>query len=332
MAFSVIVLEGEDVKSIIEILRRLPDVANIRILRGVSKLRVKDPYILISPCIRTIDKLIAKIIDFLEKTLPKSSDYDILILPLKPYDSNRGRRGDFRYILSIVKKTAKLFLAKLASSVSRVLVPEITYSALDLIIVRGDLLMKCNKSLKSLSSFLTSLFQRALYYSEYRIYKSGLPIEVDLNELDIPVQDIVKYVHMLFSTSDYRVFKFMCVGLSGVIVNLGMLHLLYGMLMLPLFLAGFIAIESSIVNNFVWNSVWTFRLKVRKNTLKDSLIRLLKYHVAVGVGALVNYIVLLVLVKIAGLNYILSNIIGIGLGAIANYLLSDRFVWRICRR
>ncbi len=332
MPFSVIVIGGSDVKSIIDILKKLPDVTSIKILNRIGKSSIKYSYILVLPCVKIVDKILTKIIDLLEHALSKAENYDILILPLRPSEKGLDNRNGFRSLFNSVKRFVKIFIANLASSVSRVLVPELTYSALDLIVVRGDVFKKCSFSFKSFSSFLALIFQKALYFSEYKIYKLDLPIEVNLDEVDIPVQDIIKYVHIMFSTSDFRVLKFICVGLSGVLVNVGMLHVLHVIFSVPLIFAGLLAIESSIVNNFVWNSIWTFRLKIRRTSFRDSLLRFLKYHVAVGVGALVNYVILLSLSLLLGINYIISNVIGIGLGAVANYLMSDRFVWKVCRR
>ena len=333
MTFSVIVLGGDDPRGIIDILKKLPDVANIKIFSKLTRLHIKDPYILILPRIRAVDKIVTRVVDLLTTIFSRGSEYDILIFPVKllHVEVDKDRKLNIKVVLERLTRGVKLFLAKLASSVSRVLVPEITCSAFDLIVIRGNLLKSGNGSLRSLSNLLASILQRAVYSSEYRIYVSKLPIEINLNEFDMPMQDIIKYVHILFSSSDYRVLKFMCVGLSGVIVNVLMLHLMYGILSLPLFVSGFVAIESSIINNFVWNSIWTFKLKVKKSSLRETMLRLLKYHVAVSAGALVNYTLLLLLTLCLGVNHVVSNIIGIGLGALANYLLSDRFVWKLCR-
>ncbi|RLF16176.1 MAG: glycosyltransferase family 2 protein [Thermoprotei archaeon] len=130
------------------------------------------------------------------------------------------------------------------------------------------------------------------------------------------------YVEQLLELSSYRPLKFAAVGSIGVAVNEGLLHVL--MHFLPLQLAGAIAIETSILNNFILNDQWTF--KDRK--VGRWAYRCLKYHGAVAVGGLVNYVVLLALTLLFGVHYLISNLIGILMGFLANYAVSEVFVWR----
>ena len=56
-----------------------------------------------------------------------------------------------------------------------------------------------------------------------------------------------------------RVARFALVGLSGVIVNLAALHLFAGVLGIHEVVASALAIETSIVTNFLLNDAFTFR-------------------------------------------------------------------------
>lgn len=56
-----------------------------------------------------------------------------------------------------------------------------------------------------------------------------------------------------------RFFKFACVGFSGIGVNLGALYLLADGLQLHANLSSALAIELSILSNFMFNEYWTFR-------------------------------------------------------------------------
>jgi len=65
-----------------------------------------------------------------------------------------------------------------------------------------------------------------------------------------------------------RFAKFCIVGLTGVIINLGILYILkesFGFL----YFASIIAIELSIISNFILNDIWTFNDK-RKQGKKTS--------------------------------------------------------------
>ncbi len=84
-----------------------------------------------------------------------------------------------------------------------------------------------------------------------------------------------------------RAARFAAVGLSGSAVNLGVLHLLAGVLGLPEIAASALAIEASIVWNFVLHDAITFR--DRRGTARVGAGgRLLRYHGVSAVGALVQ--------------------------------------------
>lgn len=133
----------------------------------------------------------------------------------------------------------------------------------------------------------------------------------------------IDYVKQILRLSDYRIFKFAAVGVSGVLVNNGILWFLISALNIVPFLGGIFSIEASILSNFILNNFWTF--KDRK--VGSFPFRMVKYHGSVALGAIVNYVTL-VLLSAIGLQVIVANTIGIFLGFISNYLLSETFVWK----
>jgi dolichol-phosphate mannosyltransferase len=135
---------------------------------------------------------------------------------------------------------------------------------------------------------------------------------------------ILSYVKQLLRLSNYRVLKFMTVGASGVLVNLGLLWLLVSYAKVQEAVAGILSIEASIVSNFLLNNFWTFR--ERKSGSFPS--KLIKYHGSAALGAVINYVTY-VLLMAGGLGYLVAMAIGILLGVISNYLLSEIFVWRL---
>jgi putative flippase GtrA len=84
-----------------------------------------------------------------------------------------------------------------------------------------------------------------------------------------------------------RAARFAAVGLSGVAVNLGVLHVLAGVLGVREILSSAIAIEASIVWNFLLHDAVTFRDR-RGAAQVGPLGRLLRYHVVSAVGAAVQ--------------------------------------------
>lgn len=125
-----------------------------------------------------------------------------------------------------------------------------------------------------------------------------------------------------------RFIKFSSVGLSGVVVNLGLLWLLTTFVFGEhlYMLAAVISVEVSVLNNFYWNDIWTFRDRRKRNG--NLLNRLLKFHVSRVLGVLTNLGVLYFLTEYLTIYYLVSNIFAIGAGTLVNYLTSDKWVWR----
>ncbi len=144
-------------------------------------------------------------------------------------------------------------------------------------------------------------------------------------ESKLGLNEMFNYIMHLLRLNNYRILKFAAVGATGVFVNEGMLYLLHYKLLIPLFVAGALAIETSILNNFTLNSLITFRNVKTKTTL---LSRLYMYHIATLLGVSVNYIVLLFLSYVLKVEPLLANFIGILLGFLVNYGLSEHYVWR----
>jgi dolichol-phosphate mannosyltransferase len=113
----------------------------------------------------------------------------------------------------------------------------------------------------------------------------------------------------------------MAVGVSGVFVNLGALWYLKSFIGMSELVAGALAIELSILSNFLLNDFWTFRDRRRGRFVH----RLIKCHGS-AIGPLVNFVTLVVLVWV-GVHYLVSDAIGILLGFAANYLFSETVIW-----
>ncbi len=116
---------------------------------------------------------------------------------------------------------------------------------------------------------------------------------------------------------------FCLVGLVGVGVNLAVLYILTEAGMYYL-LSGAVAIELSLLTNFVLNRSWTFRDEARHVGLAKALA---KDHVTRSIGMGINVGCLYVLTEFAGLFYMLSMLVGIGLATLWNFVGNVRWVW-----
>lgn len=138
-------------------------------------------------------------------------------------------------------------------------------------------------------------------------------------------REMLRYLTLVLKLNEYRIIKFMIVGATGILVNEGILYYLVenGV---KLIYASPLAIESSIISNHLLNFTWTFKTRSNKK-ISTYLASLIKYHASVLLGALVNFASLILFTSL-GFHYLLSNILGIILGFISNYLFSEHIVWR----
>ncbi len=119
-----------------------------------------------------------------------------------------------------------------------------------------------------------------------------------------------------------RLIKFTLVGLSGVLVNEGFLWAFVNFLGWGKILANIPATELSILNNFTWNDLWTFKDLKRKPLWR----RLLDYHIAALTGAFVQWVLYAGLVYL-GLNYLGANLFGIVVSFFVRFLFNRHVTW-----
>ena len=120
----------------------------------------------------------------------------------------------------------------------------------------------------------------------------------------------------------WRAFKFALVGGSGTLINTGLLALLTEIAHLDYRLSGAIAIETAIINNFIWNSLWTWRDR-RSATTGGIFFQFVKYNCTMGLTAFaLNWGIMVLLKEQFQVNYQIANLIGIGCVGGANFVLN----------
>jgi dolichol-phosphate mannosyltransferase len=127
----------------------------------------------------------------------------------------------------------------------------------------------------------------------------------------------------IFSFAYYRSFiKFVIVGAIGVVVNEGLLIFMQSMGVYLLY-AGAIAIEISIISNFILNDLWTFKDRRSGN----AAVRLAKFNALMLAGLVINLAVLDVGTVYFSIHYAIANLIGIAAAFFVRYALSVKYAW-----
>jgi putative flippase GtrA len=127
-----------------------------------------------------------------------------------------------------------------------------------------------------------------------------------------------------------RWLRFTTVGGMGIVVQLVVLAILKGLLAIDYLLATALAVEIAVLHNFVWHERWTWseRTRGRRRTLL-LLERLLRFNLTTGmVSILSNLVLMRLLVGQVHLHYLLANLLTIAICSLANFLVSEMFVFQ----
>lgn len=142
---------------------------------------------------------------------------------------------------------------------------------------------------------------------------------------------IIAFIIHVLKLSRWRPIKFGVVGLSGMMVNMATLWVLgtvYPLFIEALFVIGSaIAIEVSILWNFMLHEVWTFKDRRIGSFAKRTLL----FHIAVLPGVIAQYISAVSLRYGLSINPLGAQLIGILIGFPVNYVVSELGIWKSYR-
>lgn len=125
-----------------------------------------------------------------------------------------------------------------------------------------------------------------------------------------------------------RFLKFCVVGVSGAGVSLGFLALFVAVAGLNKIVAQIPSYEISILTNFAFNEFWTFGDR-RTPGLESFLMRALKFNLVSLVGWGINLAVYALALKVAGINYLVSQVIAIAVAMMWNFFFNVAWTWKI---
>ena len=127
-------------------------------------------------------------------------------------------------------------------------------------------------------------------------------------------------------------FRFCVVGCTGVVIDMSLLFVFSDPKMLGwgLTRSKILAAEAALLNNFVWNDLWTFGAVSRhQNTMGQRLKRFLKFNAICSLGIFFNVVILNIEFNWLHVDRYLANLIAIGLVTLWNYKSNKEFSWRV---
>ncbi|WP_219904633.1 glycosyltransferase [Stenomitos frigidus] len=127
-----------------------------------------------------------------------------------------------------------------------------------------------------------------------------------------------------------RFARFAFVGLSGLVVDMGLLYLLHSTLGFGLTRSAIVAAELAIINNFVWNDRWTFGDLAQQQQKRHQVIkRFAKFNLICLMGLILKILILNLFFNALHFNPYLSNFLAIVMVTLWNFWINLKLSWRI---
>lgn len=140
--------------------------------------------------------------------------------------------------------------------------------------------------------------------------------------------EFAKTIYRLFKKSGEwrRVLKFSLIGLLGALITEGFLWLFTEVFGIYYLISALLSTEMAIINNFVFNEIWTFK-DIIEVSLSSSADRFLKFNVTRLMSLALNILVLYISTELFGIHYLMSNLIAVVIILIINYTVSAGYIW-----
>lgn len=127
-----------------------------------------------------------------------------------------------------------------------------------------------------------------------------------------------------------RFLRFGVVGFSGLGVDLTVFYILRQIFELGLTRSTILSAETAIINNFLWNDIWTFRDISSRQTGKGArLKRFLKFNVICLAGVILQALIVNLLYNVLKVNEYLAKLIAIAVVVLWNFWVNLKLSWRV---
>ncbi len=161
-------------------------------------------------------------------------------------------------------------------------------------------------------------------------------------ESKVTWKQYVEYLQHLFRlrlSKSATFIRFCLVGFTGVFVDLAVFYILRKVLGLGLTRSAILSAEVAILNNFLWNDIWTFvSISRRQSGNRQRLKRFIKFNLICLSGVILQTLIINIiynffqlsegLAKVAPID-VLAKLIAIVLVTFWNFWLNMKLSWRV---
>ncbi len=125
-----------------------------------------------------------------------------------------------------------------------------------------------------------------------------------------------------------RAARFALAGLLGLAVNQGVLWAMVTFTGISYLLAAAVASQASTLVSYLGNELWVFRGRGDGGGRRQWVRRLLVFDSLNTASLLLRLPVLFVLTSGLHVNYLISNLVAVGLFMLVRFLVADTWIWR----
>lgn len=127
-----------------------------------------------------------------------------------------------------------------------------------------------------------------------------------------------------------RVGPFVTVGALGFALQMTLLAWLVHGCHWSYLVATAVAVEAAVLHNFAWHERWTWRDRAGSLDLRALLARLLRFQIGTGLASIAgNLAVTAAVFELLHLPAIVANVLAVVVTSVANFLVSDRWVFKV---
>ena len=157
-------------------------------------------------------------------------------------------------------------------------------------------------------------------------------LNISIQQLTLS-QRLKHFAHSrLLLLHESRFVHFCVVGCTGLAIDMTLLFVFSDPRMLGwgLTRSKILAAETALLNNFIWNDLWTFGAVSRhQRALEDRIRRFFKFNLICSLGIFFNVVILNIEFNWLHMNRYLANLIAIGIVSMWNYKSNKKFSWRV---
>lgn len=170
-------------------------------------------------------------------------------------------------------------------------------------------------------------------YANFVAETDGIPSSTNAKKHGFLVPSLIsELIHSPREAIEENTFiKFAMVGATGFVLNeLVVTIFKFWIARVNLVIGDAVGIELSIINNFIWNDMFTFKNPKQsdsKDSMHKKLVRFLKYNLVSLVSTSVNLAVFYYLYSDLGIFYFWSLFVAILFAFLINYIGSSRWAW-----